>query len=94
MEDEKMNYALALLHDKAEQLGTNPKKSDFTPEQVCFIKQTLGPWNRALEKAGLKEPQKISSQQKSRMKRSRIKKKKKQLSHMKNSGGIKDEEIR
>lgn len=31
-----------------------PQKSDFTDEEVCFIKQSLGPWPRALEKAGLK----------------------------------------
>ena len=33
-----------------------PTRSDFSPEQVVAIKAFLGPWPRALEKAGLKEP--------------------------------------
>jgi len=44
---------------KAEQLQKSgeiryPKRSDFTEEQVASIKAFLGPWPRALEKAGLK----------------------------------------
>lgn len=35
-----------------------PKRSDFTQEQVMAIKAHLGPWPRALEKAGLKEKRK------------------------------------
>lgn len=31
-----------------------PQKSDFSPEQVMAIKSLLGPWPRALEKAGIK----------------------------------------
>ena len=53
---EKMSKAVAMLCEKYEQLGTLPKRSDFTPSEVCFIKQKLGPWTRALEAAGLKEP--------------------------------------
>ncbi len=47
--------AIQLLQDKAEQLGRLPKKSDFTSDEICLIKAKLGPWNRALESAGLKE---------------------------------------
>ncbi len=47
--------AINLLKDKAEKLGRLPKKSDFLPGEICLIKAKLGPWNRALEQAGLKE---------------------------------------
>ena len=60
MADEKMSKAVAMLCEKYEQLGTLPKRSDFTPSEVCFIKQKLGPWTRALEAAGLKEPPAVS----------------------------------
>ena len=40
MADEKMSKAVAMLCEKYEQLGTLPKRSDFTPSEVCFIKQT------------------------------------------------------
>jgi len=51
---------IRLLEDKAEELkalGEDrfPKRSDFSDEEVCAIKAFLGPWPRALEKAGLKE---------------------------------------
>lgn len=31
-----------------------PQRNDFAPQQVASIKAALGPWGRALEKAGLK----------------------------------------
>ena len=71
MADEKMSKAVAMLCEKYEQLGTLPKRSDFTPSEVCFIKQKLGPWTRALEAAGLKEPPAVSAKEKSREKRER-----------------------
>ena len=43
MADEKLSKAVAMLCEKYEQLGTLPKRSDFTPSEVCFIKQKLGP---------------------------------------------------
>ncbi len=48
-----------LLADKYSQLlaaGENryPKKSDFRADEVAAIKSFLGPWPRALEKAGVK----------------------------------------
>ncbi len=72
--DEKMQYAITLLKDKFHEVGRLPKKSDFDSETVCFIKQKLGAWNRALECAGLKEPPEISAKDKSRLKRERRKK--------------------
>ena len=71
---EKTERALKLLREKADELQRLPKRSDFSGEDVCFIKQKLGPWPRALEAAGLKEKQEISSKEKSRLKRERRKK--------------------
>ena len=71
--DEKRALAEGMLREKFAEKGELPKRSDFTPQQVCFIKQKLGPWPRALEAAGLKEPQKISSKEKSRLRRERSK---------------------
>ena len=48
---------LNLLREKGEALraqGRYPKRSDFTEEEVAYIKSFLGPWPRALEAAGLK----------------------------------------
>ena len=53
---EKKNYAVDLLRKKAEDIGRLPKKEDFEPTEVSRIKSYLGPWPRALEYAGLKEP--------------------------------------
>lgn len=72
--DEKRQTAINLLKDKAEELNRLPKRSDFDSKTVCFIKQKLGAWPRALELAGLKESAKISSKEKSRLKRERRKK--------------------
>ncbi len=47
---------LKLLEDKAENMGRLPKKSDFTDWEVQSIKNFFGPWPRALEAAGVKEP--------------------------------------
>ncbi len=49
------NMAIAMLKEKSAELGRLPKKSDFSGADVARIKSRLGPWNRALEKAGLKE---------------------------------------
>ncbi len=45
-----------ILVDKFHEAGRFPKKSDFTEQQVAGIKSFLGPWPRALEQAGIKEP--------------------------------------
>lgn len=46
--------AILLLREMNENQGRIPQKSDFDSDTVCFIKQKLGPWPRAIEKAGLK----------------------------------------
>ena len=43
-----------MLRGKADALGRLPRKSDFEPADTGRIKQSLGPWPRALEEAGLK----------------------------------------
>ncbi len=59
--DDKLDLAAMMLKNKAKDLGRIPKRSDFTSSEVCFIKQKLGPWPRALEKCGLKEPKNSSN---------------------------------
>lgn len=51
-----------------------PQRSDFTDYEVMSIKAFLGPWPRALETAGLKEPRGDDRLQKNREKRARAKK--------------------
>lgn len=75
--EDKTGYAKKLLTDKAEKLGCVPKKTDFSPDEVCFIKQKLGPWSRALEAVGLKEAPAVSAKDKSRIKRERSRKNRK-----------------
>ncbi len=69
----KKQYAIDLLMEKSKQLGRNPKRDDFDSQTQCLIKQKLGPWPRALEQAGLKDVTKISSAEKNRKKRKRVK---------------------
>ena len=64
-----MKDALTLLRDMAAETGRLPKRSDFAPEDVARIKSAFGPWPRALEAAGLKEPREKSSLDKNREKR-------------------------
>lgn len=51
---DKRETAISLLQKKQAELGRLPKKSDFEPGKIGFIKSILGPWPRALEAAGLK----------------------------------------
>lgn len=74
---EKKQEALILLKNRSEELQRLPKRSDFSGGEVCFIKQMLGPWPRALEAAGLKEPPLISPREKSRLKREKRRKQQK-----------------
>lgn len=46
--------AVKLLQEKYTELRRMPVKGDFDDVQVCRIKAALGPWPRALERAGLK----------------------------------------
>lgn len=47
---------ILLIRQKTNELGHFPKKSDFDNETVSMIKSYFGPWPRALEAAGVKEP--------------------------------------
>ena len=50
-----------------------PKRSDFSEEEVAYIKAFLGPWPRALEAAGVKAPREDNRKQKNLEKRIRAK---------------------
>ena len=54
--EEKKLWAEELLREKHKELGRLPKKDDFDEATRSRIKAFLGPWPRALEAAGLKEP--------------------------------------
>ena len=78
--NEKINKedCLDLLRKKAEALKDSgeerlPKRSDFTPVEVCAIKAFFGPFPRALEAAGLKPPRDTDRLAKNREKRLRAK---------------------
>ena len=75
-----------LLQNKAKEQQRYPKKSDFIREEVCAIKSYFGPWPRALEHAGVKEPAIVNREEQKRQKRIERKRainaKKKQLKNM------------
>lgn len=52
--DEKAAWATEQLCKRQRELGRLPKKEDFDDRTRSRIKAFLGPWPRALEKAGLK----------------------------------------
>ncbi len=54
--EEKKQWAVMQLQEKNKELGRLPKKDDFDVVTLSRIKAFLGPWPRALETAGLKEP--------------------------------------
>ena len=58
--DEKKFLAEELLRQKHKELGRLPRKDDFDEPTRSRIKAFLGPWPRALEAAGLKEPRTIA----------------------------------
>lgn len=60
------------------ELNRFPQRSDFAEDEVVAIKAFLGPWPRALEAAGLKEPRAEDRLQKNREKRARAKKRQRQ----------------
>lgn len=51
---DKKDWAINELSAKYTELGRLPTKEDFEPEKRLKIKNTLGPWPRALEAAGIK----------------------------------------
>lgn len=53
-ESEKSAWATEQLCKKQKELGRTPKKDDFDDKTRSQIKSFLGPWPRALEKAGLR----------------------------------------
>ena len=67
------------LREKNKELGRLPKKDDFDVVTLSRIKAFLGPWPRALETAGLKEPKIMPPKNK--------KKKKQQTSFKKETNG-------
>ncbi len=66
--EEKKSLAEELLRQKAKELGRLPRKDDFDEPTRSRIKAFLGPWPRALEAAGLKEPRTISKKSEKRKK--------------------------
>ena len=54
--NKKKEWAIETLRQKSEEIGRLPKKTDFDVATMSRIKAFLGPWPRALESAGLKEP--------------------------------------
>ncbi len=77
--EEKKQWAMEQLREKNKELGRLPKKDDFDVVTLSRIKAFLGPWPRALETAGLKEPKIMPSKNK--------KKKKQQTSFKKETNG-------
>ncbi len=57
------------LKEKYVVLNRYPCKSDFTEDEVAMIKSYLGPWPRALEAAGIKEPKEETRAQRRKQKR-------------------------
>ena len=55
-EDQRKIWSIQQLRKKADEVGRLPTKADFEPIDKIRIKAALGPWPRALEAAGLKEP--------------------------------------
>jgi len=62
--EEKKQWAMEQLREKNKELGRLPKKDDFDVVTLSRIKAFLGPWPRALETAGLKEPSKNKKKKK------------------------------
>ncbi len=66
--EEKLQWAIDRLQEKFKELGRLPKKEDFDVVTLSRIKAFLGPWPRALEAAGLKEPKPILPKKKKKKK--------------------------
>lgn len=58
--DAQKGWAIRMLQSRAQELGRPPTKADFDDATRARIKTFLGPWPRALEAAGLKEPKKTT----------------------------------
>lgn len=64
--EEKQAWAVSKLQEKQAELGRTPHKDDFDNVTLSQIKAFLGPWPRALEKAGLKEAKPKAKRKKGR----------------------------
>ena len=76
MEKEKYTKedAISILREKSRELHERgeerfPRRGDFDDAEVMAIKSHLGPWPRALEAAGLKEPRSFDRIERNRKKR-------------------------
>ena len=54
--EKQIAWAVTQLQEKHSELHRLPRKDDFDAATLSRIKAFLGPWPRALEKAGLKAP--------------------------------------
>lgn len=66
----KKEAACRLLEEASRRLERLPLKTDFTEDELVFIKAHLGPWPRALEAAGLK-PKRSPAHNPNRLKKKR-----------------------
>ena len=87
----KKEDCIILLNNKYQELKSlgifrYPKRADFEEREVVAIKAFLGPWPRALEKAGVKPPKAIDRQQ--RNKEQRIRAKRTRIKALKSAGQI------
>jgi hypothetical protein len=64
---------ILLIREKYRETGRYPKKSDFSEDEVAMIKSYFGPWPRALEAAGVKEPRDNQKTEKRKQKRIEMK---------------------
>ena len=81
--EEKKSWAEELLRQKFNELGRMPCKDDFDEPTRSRIKAFLGPWPRALEAAGLKEPRVVPEKSKKRKKAAAKSKDQTMIAHQK-----------
>ena len=94
--EEKRSWAEELLRQKYNESGRLPKKDDFDEITRSRIKAFLGPWPRALEAAGIKEPKVFPEKSRKRKKAATKSKNQAILAHQKlerRRAQIKDENI-
>ena len=82
---------LCLLKRKADELkeaGEDrfPRRSDFSEREVAAIKAFFGPWPRALEAAGIKDPPAVTSKDRNRERRIRAKRRRREEAKLRERG--------
>lgn len=65
-------------YDDTQKYGRYPRRSDFSEREVMAIKANFGPWPRALECAGIKEPRADNKKELNREKRARAKRRRRE----------------